>query len=56
MGVDPVFKVLRVEIAEKAAKIILLQFVTGDQPYEQTNEEHFIIIIINIIYHVEITI
>ena len=31
--VDPVFKVLCIEIAEKTAKIILLQFVTGDRPY-----------------------
>ena len=29
------------EIAEKTAKIILLQFVTGDRPYEQSNEERF---------------
>ena len=41
MGVDPVFKVLCVEIADKTGKIILLQFVTGDRPYEHKNEERF---------------
>ena len=41
VGVDPVFKVLCIEIAKKTAKIILLQFVTGGQPYEQSNEERF---------------
>ncbi|KAF4532063.1 hypothetical protein B566_EDAN016135 [Ephemera danica] len=42
VGVDPVFKVLCVELAEKTAKLVLLQFVTGDRRYEQSNEERFL--------------